>query len=254
MRSAHLPWLVPIKPSHSALIRLFCFPYAGGNAAVFGGWSQGLPDFAEVYAIELPGRGYRVAERPMTTMSSLTDEVTRALLPHLDKPFVFFGHSMGALLSFEVTRQLRRLHGPRPCWLFVSGCRAPQTPRSGRSIHALPEPEFLEELSRLKGSPSEVLMNRELMAVLLPGLRADFQAYETYEYLKDDPLCCPIHAVGGTADAEVMEADLEGWRSQTDSLFTRGMVAGDHFFLHSARVPLLQILSRQLCQVANAVA
>lgn len=254
MPLTHRPWLVPDQARDGALMRLFCFPYAGGTAALFSGWSRGLPDFVEVVAVELPGRGSRIVERPLTAMSSLADAVARALLGCTDKPFVFFGHSMGALLSFEVTRQLRRQYDARPLCLFVSGCRAPQTLPPGRPIHALPEREFLAELGRLKGSPSEALAHRELMAMLLPGLRADFQAFETYHYRHDDPLRCPIHAIGGTADTEVTRADLEGWRGQTTSLFTLDMLAGDHFFLHTARGSLLRVLSRQLRRVANALA
>jgi medium-chain acyl-[acyl-carrier-protein] hydrolase len=153
---------------------------------------------------------------------------------------------MGGLVSFELARLLRKKYGLNPAHLFVSGYRAPQVPDPDPPIHALPEPEFLEELRRLNGTPEAVLENAELMQLLLPALRADFAVIETYAYIPESPLDCPITAFGGLQDREVSCDDLEAWREQTNAAFSLQTLPGDHFFLHSAQPLLLQSLSQKL--------
>ncbi len=177
-------WLRSPKPNPQASLRLFCFPYVGGGALIFRTWPNSLPATAEVCPVELPGRGTRLKETPFTRLLPLVQALAQALLPHLDKPFAFFGHSMGALISFELTRQLRRLYGLVPLHLFVSAHRAPQLPDPDPPIHTLPEAEFMEELRCLNGTPKEVLEQPELMELMLPILRADFALCETYIYAK----------------------------------------------------------------------
>jgi len=164
----------------------------------------------------------------------------------LDKPFAFFGHSLGALVSFELTRRLRREYGVHPVRLFVSAGRAPQIPRRGPPIHALPEEELLAELRRLNGMPGELMEHEELMEIMLPLLRADFAVYETYVYTNEPPLNCPISAFGGIQDHRVKDSDLEAWRAQTNVSFSLRMFPGDHFFLKQPL--LLRMLSQELEQ------
>lgn len=244
------PWLAYHKPNPSARVRLFCFPYAGGGSHVFRAWSEGLPNTVEVCAIQSPGRGSRLMETPFTQMLPLAQNVAQVLLPHLDKPFAFFGHSMGAMVSFEVARQLRKQHGLQPICLFVSGCFAPQRP-DPHPIHALPEAEFLEELRRLGGIPNEALESNELLQLMLPTLRADCTVSETYAYTSEAPFDFPISALGGLQDPLVGRDDLDGWREQTSASFTLRMLPGDHFFLQTARPLLLHILSRELHQLVR---
>ncbi|MBD1879521.1 thioesterase II family protein [Coleofasciculus sp. FACHB-T130] len=234
------------KPNPLSSLRLFCFPYAGGGALNFRTWSQGLPVGVEVCAVELPGRGKRILEAPFTQALPLVQAIAHALLPYLDKPFAFFGHSMGALVSFEVARLLRRKYGISPVHLFVSGRSAPQLPAKEPPIHALPEPAFIEELRRLNGTPEAVLENVELMELLLPILRADFAVLETYVYAAEPPLQCPITAFGGLQDVKVSVERLEAWQQQTSAKFSLQMLPGDHFFVQSAQPLLLQFLSREL--------
>ena len=167
-------WVSWQSPNPQATLRLFCFPYAGGAALTFRAWSDSLPMALEVCPVELPGRGKRIKSAPFTRLQLLVEAIAIAILPYLDKPFAFFGHSMGGLVSFELARLLRKNYGNSPVHLFISGYRAPQVPDPDPPIHALPEPEFLEELRRLNGTPEVVLENTELMQILLPALRADF--------------------------------------------------------------------------------
>src|SRR5215216_2860694 len=145
-------WLTCPKPNPHARLRLFCFPYAGGRAAIFRTWPDALPNNVEFFAIELPSRGKRMKEPPITRMDPLVRGIAEAIRPLLDKPFCFFGHSMGALISFELARLLRREHSPQPSHLFVSGSAAPQVPDAHPRTFDLPEPEFLDVLRRLNGT------------------------------------------------------------------------------------------------------
>lgn len=237
------PWIASLRPKPAAALRLFCFPYAGGGASIFRGWAAALPPAVEVYPVQLPGRENRLRERPFTQISPLVEALADALRPYLDRPFAFWGHSMGALISLELARQLRREKGPDPVHLFVSAYSAPQIPPDS-AIHRLPEAAFVEELRRLKGTPEAVLQHAELMQLMLPLLRADFALVETYGYVHEDPLDCPISAFGGLEDDGVSYDDLMAWREQTRSAFKLRMFPGDHFFLHANRAQLLQVVSQ----------
>jgi medium-chain acyl-[acyl-carrier-protein] hydrolase len=177
-------------------------------------------------------------ERPFTRLTPLVEALTEAIFPLLDKPFAFFGHSLGALVSFELARELRRRYGMHPVRLFASSGHAPQIPHRGPLIHTLPQREFLAELRRLNGTPKEVLEHEELMEIMLPLIRADFALYETYAYEHDSPLSCPIAAFGGSHDRKVSHGDLAAWRCQTSGSFSSRMFPGDHFFMN-ANLPLL---------------
>ncbi|MCL1471393.1 thioesterase II family protein [Argonema antarcticum] len=242
-------WITKLKPNPQAKLRLFCFHYAGGGALSFRSWTDSLPSCIEVCPIELPGRGFRLLETPFTEIEPVIETLTLTILSSLNKPFAFFGHSMGALVSFELARRLRKEYNQSPVHLFMSGHRAPQIPDRDPPIHALPEPEFLRQLCRYNGTPKAVLENAELMELLLPTLRADFAVVETYVYSQESPLDCPIAVFGGLEDWKVGVEELEAWRKQTNAAFSLEMFPGDHFFLHSAQTLLLQSLSQLLSAV-----
>jgi medium-chain acyl-[acyl-carrier-protein] hydrolase len=185
-------------------------------------------------------------EPPFTRLSPLIHALAQALFPLLDKPFAFFGHSLGALVSFELARQLRRHYALQPVRLFVSADRAPQIPNRDPPVHSLPEGEFLGELRRLNGTPRELIEDEEVMQILLPLLRADFAVYENYRYSTEPPLNCPISAFGGLQDERIIRGDLEAWRDQTSASFSLRMFPGDHFFLNTTQPALLQVLGQEL--------
>jgi medium-chain acyl-[acyl-carrier-protein] hydrolase len=239
-------WLTCPKPNPRARLRLFCFPYAGGRAATFRTWPDELPAEIEFYAIELPSRGKRIKEPPITRMEPLVRGIAGAIESLLDKPFCFFGHSMGALTSFELARLLRREGRRQPSHLFVSGAAAPQIKDAHPVTFDLPEPQFLDVLRRLNGTPREVLENDELLQLMLPTLRADFELLQVYECADEPPFSFPITAFGGLQDKEVSREDLEAWRAQTTSTFILRNFPGDHFFLNSDRSRLLWVLSQEL--------
>jgi medium-chain acyl-[acyl-carrier-protein] hydrolase len=211
--------------------------------SVFRGWADLLPAGVEVCAVELPGRDTLIKEPPLTSWPVLVRGVREVLTPHLDGPFVLFGHSLGALLAFELARALRTEGALRPRALVVSGHAAPHVRSRTKAIHHLPGPEFLEGLRALRGTPPEVLDNRELMELLTPALRADFFLDYSYRYSEGEPLAVPIRVFGGGEDTEVNPLQLSAWRRHGSAAFGLHMFPGGHFFLHTARPAVLAELA-----------
>jgi len=240
------PWLHVLPCRGQPRLRLFCFPYAGASATVFYHWPRGLPPGVEVWAVQLPGRGARFRERPFCRLEELLDDLLPALLPGLRQPFVFFGHSMGALLAFETTRRLRRLGAALPVRLLVSARPAPALPPARAPIHQLADQEFLEELRFIGGTPEEAMDNPELMKLVLPSVRADFALVETYAYQDEPPLTTPITACGGVEDKRVPRDLLDGWRVETVGEFTLELFPGGHFYLNTDKQALLARLGQIL--------
>jgi surfactin synthase thioesterase subunit/malonyl CoA-acyl carrier protein transacylase/acyl carrier protein len=239
-------WFGRKQPNPGVRLRLFCFSYAGGGASIFSSWSKELPPEIEVCPIQLPGREERLGESPFTRLTPLIQTLVPLITPYLDIPFAFFGHSLGALISFELARELRRQNLPSPIHLFVSASRAPHILDLDLPIHRLPDSKFLESLRRLNGTPEEVLQNPELMQLFLPALRADFAILETYFYATEERLHCPISAFGGVKDNIVSQTELAAWCDQTDGDFRMLMFPGDHFFLHPNRQQLLQAIAQEI--------
>lgn len=241
------PWILRPQKRPGARVRLFCFPYAGGAAAVYHSWPQALSTDVEVCAIQLPGRGARFRDAPHTRLANLVRASADALGPSLDMPFALFGHSMGALVVFELARELRRRGAPAPVRLLVSGHEAPHRPDPDPPIGHLDDAAFVAEVCRrYDGIPREVLDQPDLMDLVLPVLRADFSVIENYAYAPEEPLDCPISCFGGTEDVRVSRADLEAWQEQTRASFRLRVIPGGHFFLDSARGLVLEAVAHDL--------
>jgi medium-chain acyl-[acyl-carrier-protein] hydrolase len=200
----------------------------------------------ELYCLQLPGRGSRWGEAPYARLIPLVQAVASALLPFLDKPFAFFGHSMGSMIGYELARELRKRGAVSPAHFFVSGGPAPHVREKKPPVHGLPDLEFVQHLRKLNGTPPHLLQDEELLDLMLPVLRADFAICETYAYTPEPPLECPISVFGGIRDGEISKDDLESWREHTSGNFFLQMFDGDHFFIQSARAHVLQELSKKL--------
>lgn len=247
-------WLQRFTPRPQARARLFCFPHAGVGAAVYRPWSIALPADLDVVAIQLPGRANRLNEPALTHVPELVAALVSALQPHLDLPFAFFGHSMGAVLSNEVTRALHTMGAPVPRHLFVSGRRPPHWPNPDPLLHVLSDGDFVAEIQRRYGGiPPEVAEHKELLELLLPALRADIQALETHlPPAGRAPLPCPVSVFGGADDPLTPRPHLDGWRSETLGAFRVRVFPGDHFYLQAQKDPLLADLSATLAPLLAA--
>lgn len=239
-------WLPGVRVDSKAKLRLFCLPYAGGGTNIFRAWPANLPSQIEVCPVQLPGRGNRIKETGYTNLKTLTKAVAEGIQPFLNKPFAFFGHSMGATIAFELTRKLRTMVNLQPVHLFVSGRMAPQIHRSTEVTYDLLEAEFIEKVREINGTPKEVLEHTELMEMMTPLLRADFEAVETYTYVAEAPLDCPITVLGGLQDLEVPRESLEAWSQQTTAASSLRILPGDHFFVNTAQSSIYRILAQQL--------
>lgn len=245
------PWLVRRTKDENKL-RLYCFAYAGGSASVYSNWQDELGSEVEVCAIQLPGRGTRFGEMPIQSMSVLTQEIARAIVADSSKSFAFFGHSLGALVSFEVSRYLRGHYLPQPRHLFVSGCAAPQCREPSRKLHQLPDDELLDELKDYNGTPPEILSDRTLMTLLLPMIRADFGLAEEYIYRAAPKLNLPISVFTGAGDTHVSDQQASGWGRETTGPCQVHVLDGDHFFLHHQRAFILKQIANEVSSVEFA--
>lgn len=223
---------------HEPKLRLFCFPFAGGGVSSFNGWKNAIPAQAELAVLELPGRGRRFSEALVDNMSIIVNEAADEFVKYTDIPYVFFGHSLGALIAVELLQVLRKRSAPMPLFFISSGMRAPQFPARQR-LHLLNDDNFLKELKLYNGTPAELLENPELMSLFLPVLRADFSLSENYHYQESPPFNFPLYLMGGDKDCGISQEELDGWKSHTNSHFSQQFFPGDHFYLQNVSKDVL---------------
>jgi medium-chain acyl-[acyl-carrier-protein] hydrolase len=227
--------------------RIFCFPHAGVGPSVFRGWPDQLAADAEVCLIQLPGREGRLRETPFVSIAALMPALVEEMLPFLDRPFAFYGHSLGATIAFECALNLRRTMRLQPMHFFAGASPAPRMPWNHSPMRSLPEDHFVSEVEKRYGAlPPEVISDAEMRALVLPILRADVAMIEEYVYSPDAPLDCGITVFGGLKDNMVKRPDLEAWREHTSGCFRLQMLDGNHLFLKSHRDQLLQSIASQM--------
>lgn len=226
--------------------QLFCFPHAGGGPSFFRPWCARLQPEIAVRRVLLPGRESRLEEPPFRHIADLVEPLCAALEPYLDQPYALFGHSMGAVVAYEVARRLSGADTVSPSCLIVSGRRAPGLAGNRRRLSALSDDEFLAEVARLNGIPPEVLSEPELLSMLLPALRADFELAETYRPLPGSRLDCPVISYLSTSDPETDYDGVLSWREMTSGEFTMRVFRGDHFYLKGGRPDVLSAVREDL--------
>ncbi|MDX2205385.1 MAG: alpha/beta fold hydrolase [Hyphomicrobiaceae bacterium] len=229
-------WLQWPLARREAAVRLFCFHPAGVGASVYRQWAAALPADIELAAVQLPGRANRLAEPPLASIPALVDALATSLAPHFDRPFAFFGHSMGAVLAHELTHALRDRGLPGPRHLIVSGRRAPTVPDPFPPVRHLPDDAFVAEINRRYNAiPAEILAHRDVLELLLPCLRADIAALEEFVAPARPPLDAPIAVFGGDSDRQTPVAHLEPWRQETAAGSCVRVFPGGHFYLDPLR-------------------
>ena len=233
------------SPNPAAKLRLFCFPYAGAGAGAYREWSDLLPKDIEIAAVQLPGREWRIHEQPQTDMQALAADALESIRPYLDKPFALLGISMGGTLIFELSRLLRAAGGPLPTCLIPMAIGAPHLPEE-KLFHKLPDAELIAEVGEFGVLSEEVTTHPELVEMLLPILRADCTAHETYSYKDEPPFSFPIWIYAGFGDELLTRERLDAWSMHTTSTCRVHMLQGGHLFVDAMPELLLQSLARRL--------
>jgi medium-chain acyl-[acyl-carrier-protein] hydrolase len=242
------PWLMspPAPVSAAATWQLFCFPHAGAGTAMYSPWVRDLAPGTALTAICPPGRERHLLVAPHRSMAPLVEQIVAVLEPIVRAPFAFFGHSVGALVAFEVARELWQ-RGCGPAHLFASASRAPHEPGAGAgALYRLTDEALIEELVRQGGMSAELATEADLVSLVLPPLRADLGIAAHYVAAPGPPLPCGITALGGIADDGVAATELLGWRQHTAGAFARRLLPGDHFYLTQQWPLVLDAIRRDL--------
>jgi medium-chain acyl-[acyl-carrier-protein] hydrolase len=240
------PAVVALRRARTSRLRLVCVPHAGAGASAFNAWPARLPRDVEVYALQPLGRERRIAEPPVADVRRAVEAAADGVAPLVDVRYAVFGHSLGALVSFELVRELRRRGLPEPVHLVVSGFRAPHLPRRTPELHRLPDRALVAELRRLGGTPAAVFEHEELVALLLPAFRADLAIAETYVYADEPPLAAAVSAWTGRLDPDVDEAELHAWSRHTTGAFVTRAFPGGHSYPVTAQATLTATLAETL--------
>ena len=237
-------WARRFHPAPQAPVRLLCFPHAGGSATYFFPVSRSLTPDIEVLAVQYPGRQDRRTEACVDDLRVLADMIVPEIMPWLDRPTAIFGHSMGAVLGFEVALRLRA-RGITPLALFASGRRAPSTFRDER-VHLYSDAAFIADLKRLAGTDPQMFDDHQVVQMILPALRGDYRAAETYRWRESPPLDCPIIALVGDRDPQVSIEEASRWSEHTTDEYALAVYPGGHFYLNVHAASVLNLIREQL--------
>ncbi|MEM7205745.1 MAG: alpha/beta fold hydrolase [Planctomycetota bacterium] len=241
MTTTEQPWIAARGRSPNALARLFCLPHAGSGAVFYQSWCEGMPGI-DVCRVQLPGRETRFVEPAVDDVHTLVPQIAAGIEPLLDRPFAIFGHSMGAVVGYELVRFLRE-RGKTPLAFFPSGHRAPHLPHPRPPVARTSDERFLAEVRWMGGTPEEFLSDPEMLEVILPTLRADVHLWESYRYQEAAPLTCSVVAFGGREDKVATATEIEPWSEHAAGTFACHIFDGDHFFLEAQRSDMLPILT-----------
>jgi len=258
MTATRRPAIRPMVRTMDGHARLFCFPYAGGGVSVFHPWSARLAQVGiSVLGVQPAGREDRLLEPAFTDMAELTAPLVVELVPYLDRPYAFFGHSMGALIAWEVTHALRDKGMRLPEHVFLSARHGPQ--RRARAdgftgLERVTDAELTDHLRQLNQTPEEILSNAQFMRYILPTVRADFTLVNQYVYQHDEPLDCATTVFGGVDDPYVPAEQLHDWAEFTRGPFSVQMFPGGHFFLTEQMDALLDSIVARFAPARPEVA
>jgi surfactin synthase thioesterase subunit len=243
-------WVRRFHPAPDAPARLVCLPHAGGSASFYFPVSRHLSPAIDVLAIQYPGRQDRRTEKCVETVEALADHVVEAIRSWMDAPITLFGHSMGASVAFEVTLRLEAA-GITPSALFVSGRRAPSRYRE-EQVHLRDDDGLIAEIKALSGTESQLLGDEEVLRMVLPSIRSDYRAAETYRYPADGTkVSCPIYALIGDNDVKSTVEEADSWRVHTTGEFTLRVFPGGHFYLNSSSGAIMDMISAHVDNVGK---
>lgn len=232
--------------SRHTRLRLFCFPFAGGGAAVYRSWQDKLPEEIEVRPVCLPGREQRFGEAAFEAIDDAVAALIDAIRPMTATPYAFFGYSMGGIIAHHLACRLMADGADPPNHLFIAALRSPDITAPRRQLHSLPSDDFWAEVAAYGGTPGEILENSEYRALFEPFLRADFKLAQSAFSADLPQLACPISVFGGADDANPAPADLDGWHQATTGRFDKHIYPGGHFFMAQNEAPMLDLIKEKL--------
>ena len=242
-------WFKIYNANPNPKLRLFCFPYAGGSAQIFSEWSAKLPSSIDLFAIQAPGRGRRFSEPPIACLKSKMQILHKEILPYTDVPYMFIGHSNGALLAYELARELQKSGNCNLKHIVISAKRAPHLPSIKEPIHDLEQKLFIAKLKEYDFTPDEVLENDELMELFSPMLRADFSLSETHCFDKDTPLESDVSLFWGNQDEDVPLNDILAWKDLIKGKTNTVEFYDGHFFITKSQELFLQEINRLITTI-----
>lgn len=237
-------WYLEYKKNPQAAIRLFCFHHSGGGASAFYPWVEHLSSNIEMIAIQLPGRENRFTEPMNNNLSDIVAKLTEGFRIYKDKPFFVFGHSLGALISFEFTKSIHQLYSLYPRHMVISATKAPHLPFRMKYLSHLGDKALKEELKIYNGIDERILSNDELLDLFLPIIKSDFSIYESYNFLESKPIPCDILALSGAQDQTVTQEEILGWSTYTAGKFEHLFFPGKHFFIKDNQKEILEIINQ----------
>lgn len=241
------PWFTNYGLSQNGHSRVFAFPFSGAGAVIYQSWAKQFEqEDIELLGIQLPGRENRYKEKLQVDLRPLVTQLTSEIIPLLDKPFIFIGHSLGALVAFEVCRELRKHGQPLPLQLFISAFRSPCMANPNPELHNLSDQQLIQRIREYGGTPEAILSSPELMALFIPIIRADFKLFETYQYTEDEPLDCPIATFSASDDSIVKPEYMSNWQKQSTQPVQQKLLSGGHFFLDKNKQTVINQLMKAL--------
>lgn len=244
-------WIRRYAPHGDTAVRLVCFPHAGGSASFFHSVALKLPANVDVVALQYPGRQDRRREPTIDDIGEYTDQITPVLETMSSKPTVFFGHSMGAVLAFEVARRLERASANAPRSLIASGRRGPSTYRE-ETVHLRDDSGIIDEIKLLNGTNAALLGDEEILRMALPAIRSDYRAIETYTCRPEYKVRCPITVLIGDSDPKTTVEEAQSWQRHTTSPFRLRTFSGGHFYLSDHQSEVTAEIETELRKISLA--
>lgn len=246
---SHKDWFQTLTQNKSTVLSIICFPYAGGGAAIYSDWAKLLPDQIELIAVQPPGRANRLFEPSYSNMNNLVGDLLGHIQTKIDRPYIFFGHSLGSKIAFELLVKFQEKGIRLPEHFVISGCSPPHLPANKNPIFTYSDNEFIAELSKLNGTPDEILQNKELISLYLPLLRNEFKLAYEYYYKGACTINCPVSVFGGEDDKDIPEADLKSWGDFFSDLRNIHIFPGGHFFINTHRTLVLEKVNNIIAEI-----
>lgn len=236
----------------NSTISLFCFPHAGGGADIYYDWSNFIRSEINIYILNLPGRGKKYLEKSFEEFNVLLDNLLIDIEDLLDKPFIIFGHSMGALIGFELSRRIFEMYNKKPEHLYVSSYPSPEIINNNLVENNISDDELITKLKELNGTPKEIFQHKRFLKLLLPVIRADFKLLNSYSYKELAPLSCPITSIIGSHDNISVELAKE-WYKHSVAVFSLQIFRGDHFYLNNfeAKKKIGKLIEKDFMKINN---